>query len=345
MARLLLPAAQHCVKVRVHAASRTPSRRTSRRQDTLAHLLIDIGRVCVWLAILVVIFVPLERLFAIHPQKVLRKGIGTDLAYYFLSSLLPGLLLAAPLGILAWAVNRSIPGSIHAATAALPLWGRALAALVTGEIGYYWYHRLSHEIPFLWQFHSIHHSATQIDFLVNSRAHPVDMVFGRFSGLLPIYVLGLGGPLGSAGIAVPIVVALTGTLWGFFIHANLRWRLGPMEWLISTPAFHHWHHTLDEPKNRNYASMLPWLDRIFGTHYLPRDEWPEGYGIDVKLPDSLAGQLAYPLHARTAAPSRPAAPEQPSGLGIDAAAMQRKSTQFRSWLWQKIASKFATLSS
>ena len=64
---------------------------------------------------------------------------------------------------------------------------------------------------------------------------------------------------------------------------------------ISTPAFHHWHHTLAEPQNRNFASMLPCMDRIFGTHYLPRKQWPAAYGIEAKLTSSLVGQLIYPL--------------------------------------------------
>jgi sterol desaturase/sphingolipid hydroxylase (fatty acid hydroxylase superfamily) len=257
--------------------------------------LIDLFRLSLWLTILVAIFVPLERLFAAHPQKVLRKGIGVDLVYFFLSGLLPAVLLSVPLGLLGWAVHHAIPGSFLAATGALPLWERALAGLVAGEIGYYWGHRLSHEIPFLWRFHSIHHSAPEVDFLVNSRAHPIDMVFGRFCGLVPIYVLGLGGPIGPTGSVVPVLVTMVGMLWGFFIHANVRWRFGPLEWLISTPAFHHWHHTLDGPINRNYSSTLPWLDRIFGTLYLPRGEWPEAYGIKAKLPDSLVGQLIYPF--------------------------------------------------
>ena len=181
-------------------------------------------------------------------------------------------------------------------TAALPFWARIILALVVGEIGYYWGHRLSHEIPFLWSFHSIHHSAEHIDFLVNTRAHPVDLVFGRFCGLVPIYLIGLGGPVGAGGSLVPVLATLITTLWGYFIHANLRWRFGPLEWLISTPAFHHWHHTLKGPINRNYASTLPWLDRIFGTHYLPK-EWPTAYGIEAKMPDSLVEQLAYPLRA------------------------------------------------
>jgi len=273
----------------------------------LQAFLIDVLRISLWLAILTVIFVPLERLFAAHPQKIFRKGFATDLSYYFLSGLIPALLLSAPLGLLAWSVNRIMPGSFLATVAALPLWARAIAGLVVGEIGYYWGHRLSHEIPFLWRFHSIHHSAEHVDFLVNTRAHPVDLVFSRLCALAPMYMVGLGGPAGPADSIVPVLVTLIGTMWGFFIHANLRWRFGPLEWLISTPAFHHWHHTRTGPINRNYASTLPWLDRLFGTHYLPHNQWPESYGIKAKLPDSLAGQLAYPLLRdppdSTAAPS------------------------------------------
>jgi sterol desaturase/sphingolipid hydroxylase (fatty acid hydroxylase superfamily) len=260
--------------------------------------LLPILRLSAWLAILVAVFVPLERFFAVHPRKMFRKGIGTDLCYYFLNSLLPAMLLSVPVGLLAWAVHRAVPAPILAATAALPLWARVLAGLVAGEVGYYWGHRWSHEIPFLWRFHSVHHSAEEVDFLVNTRAHPVDMVFGRFCSLVPIYVLGLSGPTASAGSLVAVLVTLIGTVWGFFIHANLRWRFGPLEWVVSTPAFHHWHHTKTGPLNRNYASTLPWLDRIFGTHYLPREDWPESYGIKAKLPDTLTGQLAYPLRAK-----------------------------------------------
>jgi sterol desaturase/sphingolipid hydroxylase (fatty acid hydroxylase superfamily) len=259
--------------------------------------LIDVFRLSVWLVILAVIFVPLERLFAAHPQRIFRKGIGVDFCYYFLSSMLPAILLSVPVALLAWAVHAAVPKGLLAATADLPLIERMIAGLVVGEIGYYWGHRLSHEIPFLWRFHSIHHSAEHIDFLVNSRAHPIDLVFSRFCLLAPLYVLGLGGPVGAAGSLVPVLVTLVGTLWGFFVHANLNWRFGPLEWLISTPAFHHWHHTRTGPINRNYSSTLPWLDGIFGTLYLPRKAWPEAYGIKAKVPDSLVGQLAYPLLA------------------------------------------------
>ena len=256
---------------------------------------IDVLRLCLWLLILAAIFVPLERLFALHPQKTFRQAVFVDLGYYFLSSLLPALLLSAPLAIIAWAAHRLVPGSVHAAVAAWPIWLRALAALLVGEVGFYWGHRWTHEIPMLWRFHAIHHSAGHLDFLVNTRAHPVDMVLVRLCGLVPLYIVGLAGPVGASATLIPLLIVLLGTVWGFFIHANIRWRLGPLEWLVSTPAFHHWHHTLAAPTDRNYAAMLPWLDRIFGTFYLPKAEWPSQYGINAPMTASLAGQLVQPL--------------------------------------------------
>ncbi len=264
-------------------------------------------RPTLWLMILVVIFVPLERVFAVHPQKILRKGIVADLCYYFLSSLLPAMLLGPPLGLVAWLAHQAVPTGFLAAVASLPLWARAFFGLVAGEIGYYWGHRWSHEIPFLWRFHSIHHSAEEVNFLVSSRAHPVDMVFGRFCGTVPLYVLGLGGPTSLADNEVPVLVALLGIMWGFFIHANLRWRFGPLEWLISTPAYHHWHHTRNGPINRNYGSIFPWVDWIFGTLHLPRNAWPAAYGIEAKMPESLVEQLAYPLLTQPSVPAQPEA--------------------------------------
>jgi sterol desaturase/sphingolipid hydroxylase (fatty acid hydroxylase superfamily) len=290
--------------------------------QALPPVLIHIFQLSAWLLILVVIFVPLERLFAVHPEKILRKGIGVDLFYYFLSSLLPAVLLSVPVALLAWAVHRVVPGFVSETSASLPLWARVVAGMVAGEIGYYWGHRWSHEIPFLWGFHSIHHSAEHVDFLVNTRSHPVDMVFGRFCGLVPMYVLGLGSPVGEPGSLVPIIVSLVGTVWGFFIHANVKWRFGPLEWLISTPAFHHWHHTKTGPIDRNYSSTLPWIDWVFGSLYLP-NEWPSDYGIKAKMPDSLVDQLFYPMmppvppRPEFAAVSSSPAPEAEAVLGLE----------------------------
>jgi hypothetical protein len=89
---------------------------------------------------------------------------------------------------------------------------------------------------------------------------------------------------------VPVLVIVAGTIWGFFIHANVNWRLGFMERLISSPAFHHWHHSV----NKNYAPMLPWVDQMFGTLYLP-EQWPEKYGIIPDPPSSTGSIIAVPV--------------------------------------------------
>ncbi len=268
-------------------------------------------RLCVWLALLSAVFVTLERLFALHPSRVLRRGVAADLGYYFLSSLLPGALLAVPLALLAGAANAALPGAWHAALAGLPGWALLLGTFVVMQVGAYWGHRWSHEIPFLWRFHAVHHSAEHMDWLVNTRAHPVDMVFERICSLAPVCALGLAGPGSAAGAAgaAPAIVVVVGVAWGFFIHANLRWRLGPLEWLLATPAFHHWHHTNDtQNRDRNYAAMLPVLDRVFGTLHLPR-HWPEVYGVDKPVGDTMAQQLVGPmLPARRADAVRQHAP-------------------------------------
>jgi sterol desaturase/sphingolipid hydroxylase (fatty acid hydroxylase superfamily) len=279
-------------------------------QNHLFPLAIDVFRLGVWLLLLMLIFVPLERLFAVHPQRLFRKSFAVDLAYYFLNSLLPKMLLVVPTALIAWSLHSLVPPVIHSWVAALPLWLRLVAALVAGEVGFYWGHRWTHQIPLLWRFHAIHHSAEEIDWLVNTRAHPVDIVFVRLCGFVPMYALGLAQPMmGRTVDVVPLLVMLIGTLWGFFVHANLRWRLGWLGLLISTPAFHHWHHTNDAHLNHNYASMLPVMDKLFGTWYLPEKQWPPKYGSDAPMAGGLAAQLLQPM-----LPRQEKAPQLPEPL-------------------------------
>jgi sterol desaturase/sphingolipid hydroxylase (fatty acid hydroxylase superfamily) len=247
----------------------------------LSALLIEIVRLTVWLVILAVIFVPLERLFALRPRELTRRALWPDLLF-FLSSLVPAVLIAAPMAMMAALTHHLLPSAWTAGIADLPVGLRLLLVFVIGEIGFYWGHRWSHQSAWLWQFHQIHHRPQGLDWLINTRAHPVDMVFTRLCGLIPIYLTGLVQPdvPGSLGV---ILVVLAGTIWGFFIHANIRCSLGPLEHFLASPRFHHWHHVRIGPLNRNYASMLPVLDQLFGTLHLPRQTWPDTYGIDENL--------------------------------------------------------------
>ena len=266
-------------------------------QQSFPSLAIDIVRLLVWLILLAIIFVPLERLCKQRRQTIFRKEFAIDLGYYFLNNLLPKLLLALPLSMIAAGVHHLEPNPLYAWTGNLSIGTRFVLAVVVGECGAYWGHRWSHQIPILWRFHAIHHSAEQMDWLVNTRAHPLDICFSRLCGLLPLYLLGLAQPMGNTVDMVPLLYALIGTILSFFVHANISWRFGLLEQLVTTPAFHHWHHSNDGPESidKNYAAIFPWMDKLFGTLYLPKHRWPKQYGIDAPMASSFTGQLLQPL--------------------------------------------------
>ena len=264
---------------------------------------LQVLRLVIWLGILAAIFAPLERLFTLRRTEGRWRDVPADIAFYFMNSLLPLALLTPPLALLAVAVHYVTPSAYLAFVQSLPIWIILPAALVIGELGGYWGHRLCHEIPFLWRFHVLHHAPGHIDWLVSSRAHPVDQVLEKLFALTPLYILGLTQPT-PQGLGLAAFVAVFGTIWGFFVHANIRWRLGPLEWLVSTPAFHHWHHTNDEHRDHNYAALFPWVDRMFGTHHLP-DRWPEAYGVDAPQPEGMAEQLLRPMGLGGRADAKP----------------------------------------
>ena len=257
---------------------------------------VDVIRLCIWLFLLMLLFAPLERLFAVRPHKVFRKSFFVDLGYYFLNGFSLKALLVFPVAGIAWTMHRVVPGAVQEWSASLPLAARLVASLVVGEFGFYWGHRWMHEVPLLWRFHSIHHSAEEMDWIVGTRAHPVDLVFTRLCGFVPLYALGLAQPAAGGQLdTVTLVVLLVGTTWGYFIHANVRWRFGWLSALISTPAFHHCHHTNDEHVDKNYASMLPIWDILFGSWYMPRKLWPPKYGISTPMAPDLVGELIQPF--------------------------------------------------
>lgn len=262
--------------------------------NTLAPWLVPVARSAISLAIMLAIFVPLEHFFAVRPAKRFAAGWLTNLGWYFFNGLTVVFVLGPPAAAIAWAVHAILPTAITSAGAALPLPVRMMAAMIVGEIGFYWGHRLSHELPWLWRFHAVHHSAEHVNFLVNTRAHPVDIVFTRLCGLTLLYATGLASTVGPNPGLVPALVLFFGSMWSFFIHANIKWRLGWFEQILATPAFHHWHHSRDDHRDHNYSAMLPVMDRVFGTFYLPK-HWPSHYGTDTFMPGALPQQLLAPF--------------------------------------------------
>ena len=253
-----------------------------------------------WLALdlllLAAVFVPLERAFARLPeQPVFRRGWRTDLAYFFVSHLGVQLLALATVAPALLLFRFAAWPPLQQVVAAQPLALQIAAAALAADLASYAVHRAFHTVPWLWRFHAIHHSSEALDWLAGSRLHLVDVIATRAAAFVPLFVLGFS-PAALAGYLVWVSAQAT------WIHANLRWRTGWLDRLLVTPRFHHWHHAADPAaEDKNFAVHFPWIDRLFGTHYLPEAAWPERYGVAGEPPPpGFAAQLVWPLRRRRA---------------------------------------------
>ncbi len=239
------------------------------------------------LLVLALVFVPLERAFAlVREQRILRAGWRTDLAHFFVSHLLVGALALLTIAPATWLLGRLASRSLQAVVFALPLALQVALAIVCADLVQYATHRAFHALPALWRFHAVHHSAREMDWLAGSRLHLVDVIATRAAGFAPLFFLGIS----QRALAIYLVLV---SFQAVFLHANVRFRFGPLRWLFATPEFHHWHHA-EAPVDKNFAVHVPLIDRVFGTAWLPGG-FPERYGIvGDPVPDGWWNQLRWP---------------------------------------------------
>lgn len=247
------------------------------------------------LVVFPLIFVLMERFwFSLPGRKILRPGFGTDVIWYgfqsFVSQRLAPLVvyfILLPV-VLAYGMTTEEFFSGFGPVARLPFWWQVTLVFVLADFLLYWQHRLFHTRR-AWPFHAVHHSSKNLDWLSATRMHPVNEIGAQIISAAPL--LACGFP--------PLALILLGPFIGTYaviIHANLRWTLGPLRYLIASPVFHRWHHTrIEQGGDKNFASYLPIWDIVFGTFFMPTDRVPSNFGIDDPVPDGFLGQLAYPV--------------------------------------------------
>ena len=140
----------------------------------------------------------------------------------------------------------------------LPIWAIWLATFVMIDFVYYWYHRFSHRVRFMWAVHMNHHSSEEMDFTVSLR----QAWFGPITKV-PFFIF---MPLVGFDPIITAVAGVASTLWGVIGHTQWIRRLGILEYILVTPSSHRVHHGSNECYiDRNYGNLLIIWDRLFGT--------------------------------------------------------------------------------
>lgn len=173
-----------------------------------------------------------------------------------------------------------------------PLFLQVVLGLIIAEFGLYWAHRLAHEKTSLWRFHALHHSVERLWVINTGRFHIVDSIIKIALSQIPLYLMG-------APLPIFLWIGAVTAFIGLLTHCNIEVRTGPLDWLMSTPRLHRWHHSKSLVEgNTNYGENLVLWDQIFGTYYNPPRPSSINIGISGRVSRTFLGQLAQPFSAK-----------------------------------------------
>jgi sterol desaturase/sphingolipid hydroxylase (fatty acid hydroxylase superfamily) len=266
---------------------------------------------------------------------VFHRSTGADLFYAFVNTF-------AIAGLIGWGmisgftISHAVTHGLRAAfgttaPSTAPGWllrsGATLLLFVAYELAYYVDHWLKHRVPFLWEFHKVHHTAEVLTPLTVYRVHPVDTLI--FVDIIALFTGVANGALTWAAGRSVEVFQIDGsnalTVVGLFLLAQLQhsqfWIpfTGPVGRLLLSPAHHQIHHSTDPAHyNTNLGSFLAIWDWMFGTLVIPSKDPPRlKFGV-IGLagdPHRLSGLMIDPtvaafrvLRLKPAAASAPDAP-------------------------------------
>ena len=194
-----------------------------------------------------------------------RRDTVASLSFGLANVAVSGVTKLASIPFFAWVYEHRLADLGH--TDQLWSW---LVLLVAEDCCYYWFHRVHHEVRFLWAVHVNHHSSEHYNLSTALR----QTLFTPLTG--PIF----WAPLALVGF--PPVMILTAQAWSllyqFWLHTEAIGTLGPLEWVMNTPSHHRVHHGKNVPYlDRNHAGIFIVWDRLFGT--FAREDERVVYGL------------------------------------------------------------------
>ncbi|WP_405638175.1 sterol desaturase family protein [Streptomyces sp. NBC_01178] len=178
-----------------------------------------------------------------------------------------------------------------------PLGVEIPGALLAGSLVSYLVHWMGHRNALLWRLHGVHHVPEKVNVANNGVNHVLDVVLAQGLVQLTLALLGFSRP-------AVLVVGLFVAAQGYFVHANVDVRIGPLNHLLASPEQHRLHHSTDLSEAGHYGSDLACWDHLFGsfTWYPGREPTAVGLHDPASFPATgeILAALLHPWRRRTA---------------------------------------------
>lgn len=234
-----------------------------------------------------------------HPERpFLKRELSVEVAIALFNTLLTKPLTALlTLLLVDYVLAPRVGGQLFAQSIeSWPFLVQLLIGLVVLDLSLYVRHRFVH--AHFWNYHIIHHSTREITWITWLKLHPLDLMLMGLIDAVIMYFLGFGGE----AIAGAQLIKFH---FNRFCHSNLKLDYGfPLRYIFCSPNMHRWHHAAEpaDAHNKNYCIIFAWIDLLFGTFYLPKDEVPEAYGVWDEEGRDLVGtgfveQMLFPFKA------------------------------------------------
>ncbi|MEE4317714.1 MAG: sterol desaturase family protein [Erythrobacter sp.] len=166
-------------------------------------------------------------------------------------------------------------------------WRTWVAGFFVLEFFYYWQHRFSHTIRWLWTSHAVHHSPNEFTLPAAFRLGWTGTISGGWLVLLPMALMGFH----------PVVIATLMAVnlrYQYFLHTEAVGKLGVLEWVFNTPSHHRVHHGSNPAYlDTNFGGVLIVFDRLFGTFVEERDDEPVRYGLTTPVTSNNPFVIAF----------------------------------------------------
>ncbi|HPF37292.1 MAG TPA: sterol desaturase family protein [Phycisphaerae bacterium] len=199
-----------------------------------------------------------------------RKGYLAD----FTASIVEGPVMYALTKMIIYCIIMEFPVLVDGGMSTWPWVVQGLVFLLVNDFARYWMHRWHHESNFLWRFHRVHHTVTQMDAMSTFRVHLFEATFKYGFIVLPFHFM-------HCDKSVIVLYSTVDILKGFWHHANVRTHIGRLNYIFNSAELHWWHHSVEaKGQLANYGSILSIWDWLFGTAYYEKGVWPDRIGVE-----------------------------------------------------------------